>query len=303
MSNENPLVSIVITCHNYGRYVGQAIESALGQTYRQVEVIVVNDGSTDDTVEIVSRYPVTLINQTNQGPAQASNAGVHKSHGELLTILNADDVLHPQFLDYTVLVLITWPEIGFVYTHAVTFGTEHAVLLSQEFNWQNLGQGGFMGGSCLMRRSVFDAVGGFDPALRHGEDWDLWISLAERGYIGQLVPRILFAYRKHGQGLAETNPLWLRWRSLAYLYRKHPKLLQWHWLARLAAYDVLFLLTAKARQLSPRGYEWLRRRLQFMKPRLGGVERKRAAELEFLDSEDYGYGEMIRYLVAIGCLE
>ncbi len=295
-------ISIIIPCYNYGRYVGQAIESALAQTYRPTEVIVINDGSTDETVETVSRYPVILINQNNQGPAQTFNNGIRASHGEFVSLLSADDLIHPQFLEYTVPVLVRQQKVAFVYTYAVTFGSEHAVLLAKEFDPRKLGEGSFMGGACLMRRDAFDAVGGFDPALRHGEDWDLWLNLVECGYVGQLVPRILFAYRKHGRGLAEKHSLWLRWRSLAYLYRKHPRLLRRRWLARLAAYDLLFLLVTNARRLSPQAYEWIRRRLQFIKPRLGGVDRKRAEEFEFPDSNDYGYSEMLRYLASTGCV-
>ena len=296
-----PLVSIVIPCYNYGRYVGQAIESALAQTYAPKEVVVMDDGSTDDTLDVAGRYPVTLLCQANRGSAAAFNAGIRASRGELFSLLDADDVIHPDFLQRTVPVLREHPETAFVYTHAVTFGREHAVLLRREYDVRRLGQGGFMGGACLVRRAAFEATAGFDSALRHGEDWDLWLSLAERGYAGRLVPRILFAYRKHAGGLAERNPLGLRWRSLIYLRRKHPTWIRRRWLARLAAYDLLFLLVTQARRLSPRGYEWLRGRARALRPRLGGVERRRPEELTFGEGDDLGYEDMMRYLASVGC--
>jgi len=104
MQASPPLVSIIVTCFNYGRYVARAIESALGQTYQNVEVIVVNDGSRDDSREVISRYEgrVRVIDQDNQGSIAAYNAGFAASRGELILLLDADDWLEPPLLERVV---------------------------------------------------------------------------------------------------------------------------------------------------------------------------------------------------------
>src|SRR5437870_5008653 len=92
-SCEPGLVSIVIPCHNYARYVGEAIESALAQTHQPVEVVVVDDGSTDASKDVVSGYAVTLLAQPNRGVCAAANAGIRASRGEFVLRLDADDRL------------------------------------------------------------------------------------------------------------------------------------------------------------------------------------------------------------------
>lgn len=289
-------VSIIIPCYNYARFLGQAIESALAQTIPS-EVIVVDDGSTDNSAEVARRYPVYLIDQKNQGPGKTFNHGVAASHGKYFLLLSADDLVHPRFIESTLPTLME-NRVAFVFTHAVTFGTEHAILLNQEYDVARLGLGGYMGGGVLMRRDAYDAVGGYDPAMRHGEDWDLWLRLAERGLCGKLVPRILFAYRKHGTGLAEKNSLPVRWKHLWQLYRKHPRTLRWQSMVRLGAYDILFFLASNARRISPRGYARLRDYLKFARPKLGGVQHTR--HLAMIDGDDLGYAEMLAYLATMG---
>jgi len=100
MSDSRPLVSIIVTCFNYARYVGRAIESALAQSYDNVELVVVNDGSTDDSWTVISRYAgrARLINQPNRGSIAAYNAGFAASSGEIVVLLDADDWLEPDLL-------------------------------------------------------------------------------------------------------------------------------------------------------------------------------------------------------------
>ena len=116
---EAPLVSVLITCHNYGRYVGRAIESVLNQTYRSVEVVVCDDGSTDDSVDVIHRYVererrVRLIRQANAGPPAAYGAAYHHSHGEVLCILDADDAFAPHKVDAVVRCFHTDSRVGYV---------------------------------------------------------------------------------------------------------------------------------------------------------------------------------------------
>lgn len=101
---ESPLVSVIVTCYNYGRYVAQALDSALAQDYPSVEVVVVNDGSTDDSREVILRYGerVRVIDQPNGGSISAYNAGYAASRGDIVVLLDADDVLEPDALSRVV---------------------------------------------------------------------------------------------------------------------------------------------------------------------------------------------------------
>src|SRR6478735_4019552 len=100
MENAKPLISVIVTCYNYARYVGRAIESALEQAYDSVEVIVVNDGSQDESLAVIGRYAerVRLIDQHNQGSIAAYNAGFAASRGDIIVLLDADDWLEPEVL-------------------------------------------------------------------------------------------------------------------------------------------------------------------------------------------------------------
>jgi glycosyltransferase involved in cell wall biosynthesis len=105
--NQSPLVSIIVTCFNYARYVGRAIDSALAQNYENLEVIVVNDGSRDDSLSVISRYAgrVRIIDQPNRGSIAAYNAGFAASAGEVIVLLDADDWLEPELLTRVVPLL------------------------------------------------------------------------------------------------------------------------------------------------------------------------------------------------------
>jgi len=115
-------ISVIITCYNYGHFLSEAIESVLNQTFEAPEIIVVNDGSTDNTAEIAARYPILIVNQNNQGLPTARNVGISKSNGIYILPLDADDKLHPQYLEKVVPILDRHPDIGVVYTCRLHFG-------------------------------------------------------------------------------------------------------------------------------------------------------------------------------------
>src|SRR5215469_6419121 len=93
-----PLVSVVIVNHNYGRYLGECIDSVLAQTYRRIETIVVDDGSADNSLEVLRSYSnrITVVSQSNQGPSAARNAGIARSTGEWIAFLDSDDLWLPE---------------------------------------------------------------------------------------------------------------------------------------------------------------------------------------------------------------
>jgi glycosyltransferase involved in cell wall biosynthesis/ADP-heptose:LPS heptosyltransferase len=208
-----PLVSVIVTCYNYGRFLGEAVESVMAQTFRDFEIVVVNDGSTDNSAEVaqqlVERHGdpcrIRLINQPNSGqPAAARNAGIAVALGELILPLDADDKIAPTFLEKTVAALQATPEAGVAYTHIQHFGTLQSVYPSGAFHAEILARDNVLPYASLYRRRLWEEAGGYRLNVRGYEDWDFWLSLAEKGVIGRLVPEPLFLYRKHSASLLGT---------------------------------------------------------------------------------------------------
>jgi len=213
-----PLVSVVIPCFNHARFLGEAIESALAQTYAPIEIVVVDDGSMDNSAEVAQRYPVRLVRQANQGLAAAGNAGIRASRGEFVVRLDADDCLRSGYVAETLQPLLDNPRIHFVYTQVEYFGARTGSYPVEDFDLDTLAERNYIHASAMMRRSSFDAVGGYSVDMRglRCEDWDLWLSFAERGFRGHLVPRQLLQYRQHTSGSMVT----INFRSVAGLRRE-----------------------------------------------------------------------------------
>jgi glycosyltransferase involved in cell wall biosynthesis len=194
-----PLVSIVIPCFNHARFLPEAIESALAQTYSPIEIIIVDDGSPDDTAEIAHRYPVRLVQQANQGLAGAGNAGIRASNGEFVMRLDADDRLASTYVETTLQPLLDDPSLHFVYAQVRYFGARTGSYPVEEFDPETLAERNYVNASAMMRRASFDLAGGYSVDMRglRCEDWDLWLSFAERGLHGKLIPKPLLEYRQH----------------------------------------------------------------------------------------------------------
>lgn len=204
---EQPVVSVIIASFNYGRYLRQAIDSALTQTYKAIEVIVVNDGSTDDTDEIAQAYNgrIAYISQDNMGVVIARNRGAAMATGAYLCFLDADDYLSSNYIENMVnslslsgeIIAYAYPDLCFVYPN----GNEMRVL--PDYSLGRLAYENIVAISAVVRRETFKVVGGFAVEVngRYGfEDWDLWLTLAERGYIGLHVKGTYLYQRQHGEG-------------------------------------------------------------------------------------------------------
>ena len=216
-SGPAPLVSIVIASYNYGRFLGEAIASALAQRDAAVEVVVVDDGSTDDSAAVAGRFPVRLIRQVNAGVCLARNRGAAAAHGELLVFLDADDLLEPDYVARCREALaVSGPTVAYAYTQMRLFGEEEGIFASRPFDARAMLRERFVHGAALLRRASFDEVGGFDPAWRNGlEDYELWIRLLDRGYTGTFVSEPLLRYRRHGPSRNDLAPETIRsllWR-------------------------------------------------------------------------------------------
>jgi glycosyltransferase involved in cell wall biosynthesis len=193
--------SIIIPCYNYGRFLAESIESALEQTQPALEILVVDDGSTDDSLVVARRYAdrgVRVLTQPNRGAIATFNTGIRASRGEYFLVLSADDRLDSRYLERVQPLLDADRGAGYVYTAYRLFGTQHRVLGAPSFSFNRLKLRPYIIATVLMRRAAFDQTDGFSPAMAGGhEDWEFFITLAEKGWFGVALPEVLFQYRKH----------------------------------------------------------------------------------------------------------
>jgi glycosyltransferase involved in cell wall biosynthesis len=223
--HDAPMVSVVITCFNYGEYLAEAIDSAIGQSYRPLEVIVVNDGSTDDTEAVAMQYAgdIHYLYQSNSGVSVARNTGIRTARGDFVVGLDADDTLAPDFVEKCVNLLQAHPTAGFVYTQARLFGRESGQTEYPEYDPVRLKQYNFIHQSVLIRAPVVKAhmydenfTGGF-------EDWNFFLTLAEHEVHGILLDEPLLNYRKHTDRTSRLSTLTYHGRrSRLQVVKAHP---------------------------------------------------------------------------------
>lgn len=212
-----PIVSIVIPTHNDGRFLAEAIESALGQTAGPCEVIVVGDGSSDDLRAVASSYTgVKIIRQPPQGVSSARNAGWRTARGHFVVFLDGDDRLKPRAVELNLRRFAESPECGFVYGSFEYIDANGRVLKSPRP--KAVGEDAY--GSLLRedtvvtpatvmhRRDCLEAVGGFDEQLFSCEDYDLYLRLARR-YKVISSEDCVCEYRRHGKNFSTNIPFML----------------------------------------------------------------------------------------------
>lgn len=220
-------VSIIIPCYNQGHFLADAIKSALDQTHLEKEIIVVNDGSTDQTAGIIQHYQqrrgkdlcqVIGINQENKGLSAARNAGIKASSGQWIVCLDADDKLHPEYIKRTIgiadVVGTGTQEFGNRYRRWKTpliYVRYRDLLAQNRLNYAS-----------IYRREIWEKVGGYDEGMKIGfEDWNFWLNAALAGYKIQVINEFLFYYRKHDKSMF-ADALQRRAEIIKYMNAKHP---------------------------------------------------------------------------------
>jgi glycosyltransferase involved in cell wall biosynthesis len=222
-----PLTSIVIPCFNHADYLAEAIDSALAQTYPAVEVIVVNDGSTDNSEVVALAYGdrIRYIRQDNAGLPAARNTGIRWARGDYILFLDADDILDGDFVAKCMRVLDAHPEAGFVYPQRRLFGRESGESRFPPYDVAELKKSNYISAVSLIRASVLH-VHTFDETFTWGwEDWDFFLTLAEHGITGILLDEPLFSYRRHADKSSMLDSLLYRSRrARLQIVRAHPGL-------------------------------------------------------------------------------
>jgi len=204
-------ISVIIPCYNLGEYLDEAVASVLAQTYQDFEIVIVDDGSTDSATRgLLADYrrPRTrVIRAVHGGVSAARNLGIANTTGGYLCALDADDRLEPTYFEKAVPVLDADASIAFVSCWLRTFGDEEREWKPERCDlpallWENT-----VLTASLVRREAVVAAGGYDTGIpiQGFEDWDLWLTLAERGCRGVILPEMLFNYRRRAGSLSTIS--------------------------------------------------------------------------------------------------
>lgn len=229
-----PAVSIIVPYYNMGRYLPETLRSLRAQTFEDYEILLVNDGSTEpDSQRLLRELEGTpglrIIHKPNGGLSSARNEGLRQARGRWILPVDADDLLSPTFLGKAVEVMSRSPKLGYT-TSLVSYFTEDPGkpvggwvpwgLERDALCLENVAS------TCtaLMERRLLDELGGYDEWLTSFEDWDVFCSMAERGYQGMVIPEFLFHYRVRLDSMTRTVATQSRHPLIAYLLQKHPEL-------------------------------------------------------------------------------
>jgi glycosyltransferase involved in cell wall biosynthesis len=228
---KSELVSIVIPCYNQAQYVKETVESVLDQTYPNIEISIVNDGSTDESEkivkEIIHQYPdknIRLINQSNKGLSEARNSGIRASSGDYLFLLDSDDKLHNTMVSKCMDALMV-QDVDITYADYQRFGEETSVQKTgDKIELYSLLHANVTGATALYRKSVWEKTGGYKQNMSGGyEDWEFWINATKNGFKFYHVPEVLFYYRVKKESMytdAYNKDAYLR----AKIVMNHPEL-------------------------------------------------------------------------------
>jgi glycosyltransferase involved in cell wall biosynthesis len=210
------LVSVIIPTYNQAQYLVEAVESVLAQTYKNIEIIVVDDGSTDGTEEVLSPYMdrIRYFYQENRGCAAARNVGIRHARGKYLSFLDHDDIFLPEKIELQVRFLEENYEYGFVHSNFYIFNENdqevrirHQVPPPSGYVFPRLFMGSFIG--CLtmfMRKKCIEKSGGFDEQRQTCSDCDLWLRVA-RHFKGAYIHKVLAVYRFHASSVSTNHIL------------------------------------------------------------------------------------------------
>ena len=208
-------VSIIIPCYNHAKFLPDSILSAYNQTYKNFEIIVVNDGSTDNSLYVMQEFKsifkdLIIINQENRGLSSARNAGIIESTGKYILTLDADDVISNEFLSKTV------GKNDIVSTYYMQFGSKSRYLKPKSNpTFSDFVKRNQINCCSLFKKEIWKTIGGYDEQIKLGfEDWDFWLRATMIGYNVSVVEEVLFYYRKHenesmlSNAIKHYNEIW-----------------------------------------------------------------------------------------------
>jgi glycosyltransferase involved in cell wall biosynthesis len=203
----SPRVSVIIPCYNAHAYLGETLASIRNQTFKDLEIVIIDDGSTNpDTLAFLAALPADIrqVRQENRGLPGARNSGFRHALGEYVLPLDCDDWLDPGFLEQTLATLEATPGAAYAFAHMALEGELHGVL-RKSYNFFEQLFFNQLPYCLLMPKRLWEEVGGYDETMRKGyEDWEFNIRLGGRGHFGVVCPQPLFHYRILSGGMLKS---------------------------------------------------------------------------------------------------
>lgn len=235
MKSTSPLLSVVIPVFNCADFLNETIESVFLSSFKSLELILINDGSIDRSLEICkdwkSRYPyqIHVINQRNQGPSAARNHGIEHANGKYILPLDADDIIHCDYISEAVDFLEKNPDTKVVYCQAEKFGIKQGPWNLKSFSLYNLALDNMIFVSGVFRKKDWKETGGYDPRFRWGwEDWEFWINFLKNGGKVYRLPLIGFYYRTREGSRRKSTDKKGKELTISLLNKKHPEFFERH---------------------------------------------------------------------------
>jgi len=212
-----PLVSVIIPVYNQEKYIQECVESVINQDYKKIEIIVVDDGSTDGTADILKSFgdQIKYIRQENQGPAASVNTGIKTSKGSLICWFGSDDVYMTNKISEQVDFLLKEPSISIAYSDYIMIDSNGSKLMDvqvpyppfEQFARSLLIRNFINGSTVIMRKECIDAVGDYDETLRADPDGDMWFRMLKHGYRFGHISKPLVKYRWHSSNVSKDQEL------------------------------------------------------------------------------------------------
>ncbi len=236
LAPEPPRISAIIPVYNGAAFLPQAVGSLVAQQYTFLEIIIVNDGSTDNSLlvahSLAAKYdtvPIRVIDKNNVGPADARNIGIQQANGEWILPLDCDDCFVPEFLHHAVQVITAHPEINLLFSNVQEFGARNNTWIPSPYSWNELCVHNTFPYASLYPRKLWEMAGGYDPSLPWGaEDWNFWISCAPFGIKSYRFEKPFFHYRIHSHSSTSTG-MRAHWAEVvACLHTLHPTVYPLH---------------------------------------------------------------------------
>lgn len=228
---KKPLVSVIIPCYNQEQYLQEAVDSVLASTYENIEIIIVDDGSTENTKFLETFYAskTKIIHQENQRLSIARNNGIKQSLGEYILPLDADDKIHPEYIEKAVNILETQSNIGIVYCEAEFFGEKKGKWKLKKYKFPDILWRNVIFCSAMFRKSDWEKTGGYKKEMKFCfEDWEFWITLIENGAGVYQIPETLFYYRQNVSSMSK-NVQNKKFDMIKQIIKLHPNLYAKHW--------------------------------------------------------------------------
>ncbi len=205
----NSKVAVIIPCYNQGHYLSDALDNLNLLNHGSIEIIIINDGSTDEnTLKVLAdlkKQGFSVIDQENRGLSGARNAGIRASTAEYIILLDADNKIRPNFITRAIDYFDKNLQIAVVYGDGMYFGDETGIRKQGPYNLQKQMLVNYIDACAAIRKSVLLEVGGYDENMKEGwEDWELWLRLGFKGYQFLYIPEIFFDYRIRKNSMAKS---------------------------------------------------------------------------------------------------